>query len=239
MPAFNLGLPISAGPKYLLHQALEKTKKGDILVIGLEPDALTYPSDFKPTGFSLGLAITDGDPSAAVGGQSFGATLTLRDWLNFLRPGPGYVATWLGKAGTGKGYRYVAKDIHYHGRIETQVSGSSLPLAGTKTANQIHPTGRDLLITIQQAASQKGVRLLYSMPWVLTTEASAAENQAANLKILESIKTVIPTVDDGRQGVATDPTLFSDSGQHLSAKGSAIRSQGLANALQPWLGTAR
>ena len=35
MPAFNLGLPVSAGPKYLLYQALEKTRPGDILVVAL------------------------------------------------------------------------------------------------------------------------------------------------------------------------------------------------------------
>ncbi len=239
MPAFNLGLPISAGPKYILHQALEKTRKGDILVILLEPDVLTFSSESKPSNSAFGLAIKNGDPSATVGGRSFGETLALRDWLNFSRPGPAYLATWLAKAATGRGYRYESKDIRYHGRIETQVSLPTLPLAGTKTVNQIDPTGRKILTMFQQAASQKGVKLFYSMPWLLTAESSAAENRAANLKILESIHTMIPTVDDGYLGVATDATLFSDSAQHLSAKGSSIRSQGLANALQVWLGTAR
>lgn len=235
LPAFNLGLPVSAGPKFLLHQALEKCRKGDILVISLEPDALTYPSDFAPTTLTFGLAVLAGSPSATVGGSSFGEHISIRDCLNYSRPGPGYVTTWLAKSATGKGYRYENKDIRYHGRIETSVSDPSLPLAGHKQVDRICQSGHEFLTTFQKAAAAKGVQLVYSMPWMLTAKDAAPENRAANLKILESIKPILPAIDDGHQGVATDPKLFSDSGQHLSAAGSKIRSSALANALQAWL----
>lgn len=232
MPAFNLGLPVSAGAKFLLHQALEKCRKGDILVVCLEPDALTYPDEFKASTFSLGLASLGGNPSGAVGGTSFGNHLSLRESLNLSRPGPGYLTTWLAKTASGKGYRYQARDIRYHGRLETAVSDPALPLAAEKFVTELHPDGRTLLTTFKAAAERKEVRLLYSMPWILTAQDSAAHNRAANLKILSSIQPLIPTIDDGHQAVATDPALFSDSGLHLSAKGSALRSQALANALR-------
>ncbi|MEO8614664.1 MAG: hypothetical protein ABI600_05940 [Luteolibacter sp.] len=232
MPAFNLGLPVSAGPKYLLHQALEKTHPGDTLVICLEPDLLTYPEDFKASQFSFAMALSARQPSAAAGGSSFGTSLSLREYLNLSRPGPGYVSTWIAKKFTGKGYRYEPKDLRYHGRTETPVSDPSLPRAGVKSVTETCPTARELLATFQTAAKQKGVRLLYSMPWILTAENAAGQNRAANLKILSSINTQIPTVDDGYQGVATDPAYFADSGLHLSAIGSSLRSKALADALQ-------
>lgn len=232
LPAFNLGLPVSAGPKYLLHQALEKAKAGDIIVIALEPDALTYQSDFEPTSLTLGLAIKDGDPSGTVGGHSFDESLTFRDWLNLTRPGPGYIANYLGKAVTGKGYRYRSDDIRYHGRIETQFSDPNLPYAGKKSVTEICASGRALLKKYKDSALQKNVSLFYSIPWSLNNSEAANHNREANHKIQESIMPIIPVVDDGYQGVSTDSKLFSDSGLHLSAKGSSQRSIALGEALQ-------
>jgi hypothetical protein len=67
---------------------------------------------------------------------------------------------------------------------------------------------------------------------MFTAENAAAHNREANLQILKSINTIFPTIDDGFQGVSTDPACFADSGLHLTAKGSAIRTQGLAQSLK-------
>jgi hypothetical protein len=235
MPAFNLGLPVAAGGGYLLHQALEKAHKGDILVISLEPDLLTYPDDFKGGQFNFAMASVSGHPSAASGGSSFQRALGLRDYLNLSRPGPGYLTTWLAKAATGRGYRYTPEDIRYHGRLETSISIPDIPPVQAKTVTSITPQARRFLITFQNAATAKGVRLVYSMPWMLTAESAANQTRDANRKILDSINTIIPAIDDGFQGIHIDPACFADSRQHLAAKGSAIRTHGLANALQAWL----
>lgn len=231
IPAFNLGLPVAAGPKYLLHQALEKASRGDVLVVCLEPDLLTYPEEFKATPLSFAMASSRGECGAAGGGTSFGQSLTVREYLNLPRPGPGFVATWLGKAITRKAYRYGGSDLRYHGRIETSVTDPALPRAGDKTSTQVLPAAAALLGRFKQAADEKGVRLIYSMPWLLTAEESAMTNRVANRRILNSVSEVIEAVDDGHSGVATDPAYFSDSGLHLSAAGSMIRSKDLAAAL--------
>jgi hypothetical protein len=235
LPAFNLGLPVAARPRYLLHQALEKARKGDILVVCLEADTLTKESDYAPTTLSFGLASASGDMSSAVGGSTYGEHLSLREYLNYSRPGPSYASIWIGKAITGKGYRYSNEDIRYRGRLETQATTPNQSLAGHKSETQISSSARTLLETFQQAASRKGVKLLYSMPWFLTAESSAANNRSANLRILASIHPIIPTIDDGYQGTATDPAFFSDSGLHLTATGSATRSKALADALKQWM----
>lgn len=232
MPAFNLGLPVSAGPRYILHQALKKANKGDTIVIALEPDTLTYATDFAPTSLSFGLAIENRDSTGAVGGSTFGRSPSFRNYLNFCRPGPGYTAVWFSKAFTGKGYRYVSENFRYHGRMETPVHEPSLPLAGKKDVKEICESGRTLLKEFKEAGDLKGVHLLYSMPWILNAENAADHNRSANLQILNSISEIIPTIDDGYQGVATDPSCFADSGLHLTEKGSKIRSEALGKALK-------
>lgn len=239
-PAFNLGLPVAAGAKFLLHQALAKASPGDTLVVCLEPDLLTYPESYKPSTFSFGLATLAGDPSAAVGGSSFDRELTLRDYLNLSRTGPAHFATFIGKCAAGKKlYRYGLDDLHYHGRLESPDREPDLPRIGFKSADQLLPAARDLLTTFRQGADRKGVRLAYSMPWMLTAEPAATGNRATNRRILDAIDPILPVLDDGWLGVSTDPAHFSDSGLHLTAEGSRLRSSGLAKSLDLWLKSKR
>lgn len=239
-PAFNLGLPVAAGAKFLLHQALAKARSGDTLVVCLEPDLLTFPGEFMPSTLSFGLATLAGDPSAAVGGTSFDRELTFRDCLNLSRPGPSHLATLIGKSAAGKEiYRYGLDDLRYRGHIETPDREPDLPRIGLKSADQLLPAARDLLTTFRQAADRKGVRLAYSMPWMLTAEPAAAGNRATNRRILDAIDPILPVLDDGWLGVSTDPAHFSDSGLHLTLEGSRLRSSGLAKSLDLWLKSKR
>ena len=239
VPAYNLGMPVAAGAKFILHQALEKALPGDTLVVCLEPDLLTFPEKFNPSTLSFGLATLAGEPSAAVGGTSFDRNLTLRDCLNLSRPGPTHLATLIAKTASGKeSYRYVSEDLRYRGRIETPDRDPDLPRIGRKSADQLLPAARELLATFREAAANKGVRLAYSMPWVLTAPDAAETNRATNRRILDAVDPVLPVLDDGQLGVSTDPAHFSDSGLHLSAEGSRLRSAALARSLDPWLKSA-
>ncbi len=236
MPAFNLGLPVGAGAGYLLHQALEKARSGDLLVVCLEPDLLTSTRvGFGGSAFSFGMACIDGQPGSASGGRSLGIPVGLRDYLTFARPGARYVATWLAKRVTGRGYRYTTADMRYHGRLETPLSAAHYSLVEAKSDVVVTPEAREHLLRFRKSAEAKGVRLVYSVPWMLTEPGAEKHNQKANLKILASINEIIPAMDDGYQGVAVDPGYFADSGLHLTAEGSALRSRGLADALHRWL----
>lgn len=237
IPALNLGLPFSAGPKYLLDQALNKARKGDFVIVALEPDAIVYRSDFPPSSFSFGLAAIDGNPSAAVGKSTFGDSLALRDYLNYSRPGPTYTATWLGKSFTGKGYRYTHADIRYRGRIETPITMPSLPASSVIPPSEISESGKTLLSEFKSSATARGVTVAYCMPWLLASDKHPEKIREANQNILESVQQVMPVIDDGFHGVATDPSYFSDTPLHLSAKGSVIRSQAVADALRKWMTT--
>jgi hypothetical protein len=237
LPAFNLGLPVAAGAQYILHQAFEQTRKNDILVICLEPDLLTTTNEEHGCSkFSFALSTAAGQPSDAAGGSTFASYPTIRNYLNFTRPGPSHLATSAAKTVTGKnGYRYTLADIRYRGRAETPMRDPSMKRAGAKTTSHLTDIGRKLLQTVADAAALRGVHLFYSMPWHFTDETHLAANRIHNLQILEDIRSIMPTIDDGFTGAASDPTWFSDSPQHLTAEGSTTRTQALAIPLKQWL----
>ncbi len=233
LPAFNLGLPVSAGRQYLVHQALAQTRKGDILVVCLEPDALTFANhDSSSSKLSFALSATAGHPSEAAGGETYGEKPAVRDYLNLSRPGPGYLATFAAKAIAGKGYRYTAEDLRYHGRVETPVTNDDMPAAGDNTATGLAPDGSEFLKTLVHASARRGVRVVYAMPWHYTASSSIAHNRQNNLKILADIRSILPVIDDGFAGAADNRGWFSDSPQHLTAAGSSVRSTAVADALK-------
>ena len=157
LPAFNLGLPAAAGGRYLLHQALEQTRAGDIMVVCLEPDLLTSSANGEvgSTGaskFSFALAVAGGHPADAAGGDTFGMRPGIRDYLNFSRPGSFHIAVLGAKAFTHKGYRYTSADLRYRGRTETQVRDLAMTPAGTALATCLSTEGRELLTMFKEAA---------------------------------------------------------------------------------------
>jgi hypothetical protein len=233
LPAFNLGLPVAAGGKYLLHQALEKTKQGDVLVVCLEPDVLShYKENYSPSKFSFALAAAAGRPSESSGGATFAQTPSIRDYLNFTRPGAGHLSTLGAKVASGRNYRYTESDLRYRGRVETPIKTPELPASEATLETHLTQDARKFLKTFVKAASGRKVKVLYSLPWVFTDEESVAKSRSNKQILTTDIQTILPTLNDGFYGVASESAYFSDSALHLTAEGSALRSQALAIALK-------
>lgn len=236
LPAFNLGLPVTAGDKYLVHQALQQTRPGDILVICLEPDLLTATQPItSPSKFSFAIASTGGKIADAAGGDTFASKLTLPAYLNLSRPGPTHITTLAAKLITKRGYRYTAEDIRYRGRIETQIQDLKMAPSTLAPNTKLSVRGRQLLELTKIAAQQKGVGLVYSMPWHYTSEEYIPQNRSNKRQILNDIDTIIPSIDDSYTGAVSVQEYFSDTGLHLSKAGSELRSQALATELKRWL----
>lgn len=236
MPAFNLGLPASAGPHFLLHQALSRCQKDDIIVVCLEPDFLTDSSILGegPMQLSFALASMEGVAKEAGGGDTFKKCVSTKDVLNFSRPGARFVATLIGKTITGKGYRYTMGDLRYRGRIETSISDPHQP-AGVMERDSLSSRGIEFLREFREAASNRGVSTVYSMPWHFTLPEFVGQNREKRAKMLEEISRLMPVLPDPAFGVSDDPANFSDSGLHLTARGSSLRSKVVASSLKEWL----
>lgn len=235
LPAFNLGLPISTGAAYIVHQALSRCHSGDILVICLEVDVLTEPGELGASTLSFALASREGDPLAASGAGTLDESLTVSELLSLPRPGPRFLATLAARSATGKYYRYTEADIRYRGRIETQTIDPSIVALDQPVERRLGDESAMLLRQLAGLGAAKGIRLFYSMPWRFTTPGSAEAWRAANRRFLDSVDTVVPVIADDTWGVGTERSHFSDSHQHLSAAGSRVRTTALAAALAPAL----
>lgn len=235
-PAINLGLPISAGAKYILHHALRQAAPGDTIIICLEPDVLTKPnqeSSASKAGFAL--EAQRGNFTDSAGGSTFGKKTSLSDYLNISRPGARYFVTLAARTITGQGYRYKIHDIGYRGIIRTPVHNPNMEPSQETAIRSLHPQGRQLLESYAAAAQQKGVHLAYSMPCFFTDTAALTHNRANNQKILDEINTIIPVIEDPYNGAMDGIENFSDTVQHLSDQGIAIKSTAVATALKSHL----
>jgi hypothetical protein len=233
-PAFNLGLPVAAGAEYLAYHAMSKMRPGDYLVLCLEPGLLTSDNpEPSPSKFSFAMAASFGESHLAGGGEGFGRFMRPVDYLNLPRPGAGYLATLAARMVTGKGYRYIPGDLRYRGRVETGVRGAT-PM-GALSPRALSVYGRNLLLQIRQEAERRQIHLAYSMPWTLFTADALEPAKLMNHKLLEEISDTIPVIDGDFRGAAGEANWFSDSPQHLTAEGSAMRSGELARGIGKWL----
>lgn len=155
--------------------------------------------------------------------------------MNLSRPGPRFLTTWLAQFVTGKSYRYKPEDYRYHGRQETQVSDPFMKAVGPNSLSCLSTTGRELLMSLKKTANNRGVRLVYSMPWQYTAENHIQGNRVNRKSLLEDIQRIIPVIDDGFTGCINVASYFSDSQLHLTANGSTQRTMALAPKLNAWL----
>lgn len=233
LPSMNLGLPVSSGARYILHQALRQAHKGDLLVVCLEPDLLTYPEqESSPSKLGFALEARQGNLTAAAGGSTFDKKLKISDYFTLPRPGPGYLITLAARLATGKGYRYQSNDINYHGLIQTDSRDPGMTGMGASQTTRLRPQGRILLETFAASAKRKGVHLAYSMPWYFTATEHLALNRANKRKVLADIATIMPVIEDGYSGAIDGIEHFADSELHLTGTGSRIRSTALAQSLK-------
>lgn len=232
-PAVNLGLPVAAGARYHIHQALRQAKSGDIIVYSTAADVLVYPGDeFGPSKISFALESRRGLPTESAGGSTFGRSPTLSEYLTHTRPGTDYLIILAGRMASGQGYRYKLPDIRYRGLIQTPVRDESMVPDSPRTDVTIPPEGRELLETFVAAAKQKGVRVVYSIPLTYTLADQLESSRAKNREFLAEVAKIMPVIEDGYSGAIDNIENFADGKRHLSEKGSKIRSEALAEALR-------
>lgn len=236
MAALNLGLPIYAGGYYIVDQAMSRARHGDLLVLALEPDLFVHPDTRTgPTPLSLALAVRGGNANNAAGSSTFDRRVGVRSYLNEGRPGLRYLSTLGARFVTGRAYRYGSEDIRSGGRIETPRMVENLKPSHIALLGPIPESGRELLAVTAKAASLRGVNVVFTLPWYFADEDQVERAREHRAALLEEISEFLPVVDDGYLGCATERSWFSDTALHLSAEGSAIRSEALGRALAAWL----
>lgn len=229
MPTVNMGLGAGTGAKLLSEWALSQTRPGDTLVVAMEPALLT--SDLEPTAFAIQFSYAMGsprwirgvlEPHFPVGPGS----------LLALRPGGYHVATLLGKLVQGRPlFRYAVSDIQQDGLIETAVRREEgVP------GHDVHLSagGRTLLASLRDWSRTNNVRVCYSLPWAWSSMEESVAFRQRNATFLLEVAEYLPVLEDRSMGARTERDLFADTSWHLNQRGSALRSDGLAQQLRDW-----
>jgi hypothetical protein len=89
-----------------------------------------------------------------------------------------------------------------------------------------------LLGHAQSVAKEKGINLVYILPWSYWPQETANRQRTANAALLEAIGQHIRVVPEPSMGVHSELSDFADSGQHLTVEAAAARSSVLAATLK-------
>jgi hypothetical protein len=232
LKTFNYGAAAGSGSKFLIDQALQRCRKDDFLVIALEPHFLVQDCRNKPTQLGISLAVAKGSPNLAVGGATFDSQVSPIEFCNFLRPGARYSATWTAKALRGDmSYRYSADNYREGGWLETDYSKGTIVSGGLLPPQRLTKAGEEILKTATLSARSRGIKVAYSLPWLLSDPHHENANRENNRNLIHQVMQILPVLDDPAMGVASLPNLYSDTEYHLNAVGAKKRSEILASAL--------
>jgi hypothetical protein len=229
LPVANLGLHVGMGPETLVGFGLSSLRKGDTLVLSLEPSILTeeYPETSK-LGSKLSLIL--GRPEMLEWDQEVQA-LPIIKALAALPPGGYHVMTMLGKLGLGHPlYRYHISDSRPGGlQVTSERRPSALNQLTHESENwQLSDRGRALLARIRDEAGARGIRVAYLLPWAYVAQPEAEDARERNKQLLATISEYLPVIEESDFGARTNPKEFADSRQHLTQDAARTRSMGLA-----------
>lgn len=233
LPAWNMGGHAGAGPRFLSAFALEHARPGDTVVLALEEESISSSEAGEITQVGLALAVSLGMPDLAAGAPVLPDPVSWRDRFTFLRPGSRFGAAMLAKRLSGRPlYRYVDADYKAGGRIETPyLDGGLIPEVFRKEPRHLSPSGRLMLERLADYARERGIRLVYSMPWMFNDPALAEGNRASHRVLLEEVAKILPVLPDEKCGVETNPAYFSDTSYHLTGVGARARTERVAEGL--------
>jgi hypothetical protein len=126
-------------------------------------------------------------------------------------------------------YRYRIQDVSHGGWIRTgerefddNPPGHGPSLSAWSTA---------FLQSLARQAREKGIRLIYVLPWAYCPPGQAEKFRQENAAFLLQISNFMPVLQDDRLGTIQDKCLFADSSWHLNLEGSGLRTDVLAAQL--------
>lgn len=228
VPLVNFGLAAGTGAQVMVLRGLAQARAGDTLLVGIEPGLLT--EDGVPTGLGIQYAFAVGrprwicDPRLDIPAMSWGSAILA------LRPGGYHMVTLAGKLLTRRPlYRYGIQDVSQGGWIRTAEREFDDTPPGHGPSLSAWST--TFLQSLAQLAGEKGVRLMYVLPWAYCPLGQAEKFRQGNAAFLLQISNFMPVLRDDRLGAIHDKDLFADSSWHLNLEGSRLRTDVLAAQL--------
>jgi hypothetical protein len=234
LPITNLGLHVGMGPAALIGIGLSSLRRGDTLVLSLEPGILTEEyAETSKLGSKLSFIL--GKPEMLTLGEHGGNLPAIKS-LADLSPGGYHVMTMLGKLVMRMPpYRYSIENLRPGGLQVTEERRdftTSMDLSNPSGKRHISKQGVEILNAAVSAANARGIDVVYALPWSYWPVETADERRAANALFTDAVAQIVPVLCEQSWGVHSELADFSDSGQHLTADASMVRSASLAHGIE-------
>lgn len=228
-PVANLGLHAGMGARFLTAAAASLARRGDLLLMAMEPGLLTDPDPGSDLAAQTGFALDHFDWVHA--SNITDEPVHWVEDLVSLRPGAYHFFTLLAKLALGRPlYRYHLGDFTETGWQRTQ-DRRPIPDASGWSA-ELSPDAVALLEDLRAWSEARGVRLAYLLPWRYASPQASRDFQLANLRFLLQVARYLPVLADPRLGAYSVREHFADTPYHLLPEGAAVRSDELGRLLR-------
>lgn len=234
LPVANLGLHAGMGPDACVGLGFAALKRGDTMILSLEPGMLTKDDGTASKRLGRKLALRLKRPTLISWRK--GSSYSVASTPSQLQPGGYHVMTMMGKLAFSKPlYRYSIDDMRPGGlqiTTERRPMSASYAVEAEDSEYLLSSDGRAFLKAVQEEAHRRGINLAYVLPWNYVPSDFSVTHRAGNMKFLNKVQQFVPILDEPQLGVHCVEEDFSDSGQHLSAHAAQRRSAQLAKALK-------
>lgn len=205
----NLGMAAGMGPDVLLQLALNEIRKGDVLVVMLEPDLLTMPNQ----GSMLG-----GQISWATGNPNWLPNQSIPDWLvslSLLRPGGYHACTLIGKIISGrKLYRYSLNELQPGGWQAIHTPEQPYDLGIPVFYYSLTENSRLLLQQLNESITSRGAHCVY-IPSLHFCPTERFDYHLSNLSsFLNEVEKFIPVIRPDNLNISSNSQDFADTPWH-------------------------
>lgn len=231
IPLVNAALHAGFGMAVHMEGALPYLRRGDTLILSLEPLLLSSTKSAK------GSHGTTGAKFFATHLQTGLPHTELADWneedaLRILR-GNSYqiIVRILRELLFEKSYRYTPEELHESGWLEVQLrcklATPRFPLEARMRNAMPTRWSLDFLRRIVSWGHEHGVRVIYALPRSYAQEKTRCYYAAFALRIMD----VMPVLRDRALGADPDPDHFSDTINHANTAGTQLTTREWGRAL--------
>jgi hypothetical protein len=233
LPVANLGLHAGMGPEACVGLGFAALKKGDTMILSLEPRMISEEINSKAMGTRF--AYVMGKPELLDWQRVRSPLDSVSSFFQF-QPGGYHVVTMLGKLALGQPlYRYSVDQMRPGGlQVTSEKRSLTVPQKEYEAPQEyrLSEDGRRFLNNTKVEAKRRGITVTYLLPWSYAPAESSEVLRSANRVLLGEIDEIMPVIFEPNSGIHTAEDDFADTGQHLTEKAAAFRSHTLAPFLQ-------
>lgn len=228
IPCSNMGYHAGAGAPMIIAGGLSIVKAGDLVVLAMEPSLLV--EDFKVSREGLVGALKLKNASLANGGRFTPEKLSIGDYFFPIRPGGGRLAKYTASLLPCFDLDQYLMVDEYGWFSDSRRIAAPASMAVTYTG--LTAMNRSMIGALIDYCEDSGITLVCAIPWKLCKISEKKQAQEWHNQYRMEMAELMPVLEESDPVCVFNKQLFSDTANHLTAKGAMLRTQAYLQALE-------